>query len=113
MDALYDLAIKPRRDNKLELLEDYKYKDVCVPKGFVTNGQDSPRWSWVLGFPPFKPEYAPAYVVHDYLLSIAKTEYEIRLANEYWAKIMLKIDSGKRVRTAVWFFEMYWEIKLF
>ncbi|WP_265658590.1 DUF1353 domain-containing protein [Francisella philomiragia] len=44
--------------------QDFRYKDIVVPKGFVFNGNSIPRlFRWFLG----KYEYLEASCIHDYL----------------------------------------------
>ena len=101
--------------NTQVLLEDYEIMGVVIPKGYETNGQDSPRWSWSLGFPPFKPMYSPAYVVHDYLISKAYENNSfmesVKAANKTWADIMLEVDPSKQVKVAIWCLNKYWSLR--
>ena len=109
-NTIFDsLVFKPTKNNTLVLAEPYIYKDIVVPAGFETNGEDSPRWSWPLGFPPFKPLYAPAFVVHDYMLEQDKSSEGAKKANTYWAELMLKAEDSKKVRIAVWCMDAYWK----
>lgn len=44
--------------------QDFRYKDIIVPKGFLFNGNSIPRlFRWFLG----KYEYLEASCIHDYL----------------------------------------------
>lgn len=98
-------------DNTLILLEDYKYEDVSIPKGFKTNGADIPRVFWSI-VPPFKPKYLPAVLVHDYLIKIAKNKEDIIYANSYFEKILLKIESSFKTKTMVTAVNIYWKLKI-
>lgn len=60
------LPVKPTEITLYRLLETYKYKDIIVPKGFVTDGASVPRLFW--GIMPPVHRYFLAAVVHDYLL---------------------------------------------
>jgi len=64
--------IKPYDKDRFELVEDYHYSNVIVPKGYRTNGADIPRILWSI-FPPNSPEYLSAVVVHDYLCDKGST----------------------------------------
>ena len=111
MIELYRIVTRPTPANTREVLEDYRYKDIVVPKGFETNGEDSPVWAWVLGFPPFKPKYEPAYMVHDYMISVAKTWQDIEKANKYWAEIMLDVEDTTKVSIAIKCMNAYWSMR--
>ena len=39
---------------------------INVPKGFISDGASTPRWTWIL-FPPWS-DYGQACVLHDFLL---------------------------------------------
>ena len=60
------LKISPTGKNSYIVLEDFKYDNIIVPKGYKTNGADIPRFFWSI-YSPFKPEFLPAVVLHDYL----------------------------------------------
>ena len=60
-------------------------KYVTIPKGYVTNGADIPRFFWRL-FPPFSPEYLPAVIVHDYFCDEAEKNHN----NKQLAKNLYK-----------------------
>ncbi|MBY7733483.1 DUF1353 domain-containing protein [Francisella philomiragia] len=50
--------------NDRVVYQDFRYKDIVVPKGFVFNGNSIPRlFRWFLG----KYEYLEASCIHDYL----------------------------------------------
>jgi len=57
-------------DGKYVLLESVTYKDLFIPKGFITNGADIPRLLWSF-LPPNKSNYLPAVVLHDFLCDAA------------------------------------------
>ncbi|MBE3607066.1 DUF1353 domain-containing protein [Campylobacter sp. RM13119] len=59
-------VLKPYDKDKFELVEDYAYGDIMVPKGYKTDGANVPRIFWSI-FPPNSPEYLSAIVIHDYL----------------------------------------------
>lgn len=60
------VTLKPYSKDKFELVHSYNYEDITIPCGFCTNGADIPRVLWSV-FPPNRPEYLSAVVVHDYL----------------------------------------------
>lgn len=101
-------------------LEEYRWYDVVVPRDYETNGQDSPRWTWIFGYPPFKPLYSPAYLVHDYLMTkafeesftVEVLEEAIKAANKEWAAIMRKVEPSKRTEAAIWCLNTYWKYRM-
>jgi len=81
-----DVVISPLPEHKYILNEEYRYRDVIVPIGFVTNGADIPRVFWSF-YPPNRSDYLPAVVVHDYLCNIG--EYE--KADRYFREILVAL----------------------
>jgi hypothetical protein len=84
-----DVVVSPLPEHKYILVEEYVYKDVTVPIGFVTNGADVPRVFWSF-YPPNRSDYLPAVLVHDYLCSIG--EYE--KADRYFKEILVALGIG-------------------
>lgn len=82
--------LKPFSKDRFELVEDYRYGDVIVPKGYKTNGANVPRILWSI-FPPNSPEYLSAVVAHDYLCD--KGFY--KLADETLKEIMSELGVAK------------------
>jgi hypothetical protein len=68
------VAVKPFDKYKFEVVEDLKVSLNCIdftlPKGYTTDGASIPRIFWSL-YPPYKPEWLTACVIHDYLCSQA------------------------------------------
>ncbi|CAD7288201.1 DUF1353 domain-containing protein [Campylobacter suis] len=75
--------LKPVEKDKFELMSEYVYKDIIVPKGFKTNGANVPRLFWSI-FPPNSPEYLSAVVMHDWLCELE----QYRKADEYLKEMM-------------------------
>lgn len=87
MNEIKRPILKPYDKDRFELVEDYHYNNVVVPKGYKTNGANIPRIFWSI-FPPNSPEYLSAIVVHDYLCD--KEEYE--LADEILREMMRELE---------------------
>lgn len=68
-----------------KLMEEFVWKDVVVPKGFISDGANIPRifWSYI---PPNYMQIQPAIVIHDYLCFTQ--EYE--KANIYFKEVLLE-----------------------
>ena len=68
------VAVKPYDKYKFEVVEDLEVNLNCIdftlPKGYKTDGASVPRIFWSL-YPPYKPEWLTACVIHDYLCSQA------------------------------------------
>ena len=102
-EILYKLELKPLASNKFELLESYSYKDIVIPKGFITDGATVPRWFWIV-VPPFKPRHLPAVIVHDYLID----KGEISKGNKYFRELLLQLEDSWKTRLMVNAVDLYW-----
>ena len=102
--------IEPLDNGHYRLLKPYMYSTnagsaIIVPKGYITNGADIPRFFWRL-YPPFSPEYMPAVIVHDYLCDEAEQKGNDKqlylLADEVFREILLKLGVS-RVRATIFY----------
>ena len=84
------INIQPLKGDKYLLTKRLEYKDIVVPQWYVTNGANVPRIFWSF-FPPNRPDYLPAVIVHDYLCD--KGEY--KKADDYFEEIMRELKIGK------------------
>ncbi|MBR8466173.1 DUF1353 domain-containing protein [Campylobacter sp. faydin G-140] len=82
--------LKPYSKDRFELVAEYTYDTIKVPKEYKTNGANTPRLLWWL-FPPNSPEYLSAIVVHDYLCD--KEEY--RQADEILKQMMIALNCSR------------------
>ena len=68
------VAVKPFDRYKFEVIEPLSVNlDIIkfiIPKGYTTDGASVPRIFWSI-YPPYKPEWLTACVIHDYLCSQA------------------------------------------
>ena len=55
---MYSLVYKPRIDNKVEVVEDYTFSSITVPKGYSSDGLTIP-WLFRLAVNKFSPKYLP------------------------------------------------------
>lgn len=101
-----NVIVSPLPNHKYMVKSDYRYKDVLVPVGFVTNGADVPRLFWSF-YPPNRSDYLPAVLVHDYLCSIE--EYE--KADKYFKEILEALEINKFDVFVLWggvrFYSLY------
>jgi hypothetical protein len=103
IEIVYDTCkVSPTSGNRYVLLEQY----LMVPAGYRTNGANIPMIFWWVT-PPFKPEYLPAVIVHDYLCD--KEEYVE--ADKYFEEILYGIDKCWRTWLMVKFVKLYHFIK--
>lgn len=77
------LCLRPLKNHRYSVVFEYKYKDVTVPKGYITNGADIPRVFWWV-FPPNMSDIMEAVVVHDYLCD----QSEYTKADEYFKELL-------------------------
>ena len=73
-ELLASCKVQPYDIHRFLLLEDFTYEGITVPKGYITNGADTPRLLWFI-YPPNRPDYLPAVILHDYLCD--KEEYKL------------------------------------
>ena len=93
------VVVQPIDKDKFRVYENYSYKGICVPKGFITNGADIHRILWSI-FPPNSPEYLSAVVLHDFMCTYA-SKYTYEKADRYFYEAMIEIGVPK------------WKAKLF
>lgn len=103
--------LQPNPNNVFVLLEDYEYKSIKIKAGYATNGADIPRAFWFI-VPPFKPAFLPAVLVHDFLIENAKNPADIKIANEYFEDILLRIENSFKTRVMVRAVKIYWKVKI-
>jgi hypothetical protein len=72
------------------IVEDFSYKDITVPAGYITNGADIPRLFWSIT-PPNRSDIMEAVVIHDYLCD--KELYD--KADRYFLEILQHSDISK------------------
>lgn len=65
------VVLKPYSKDQFIVVNEYKYKEWVVPEGYITDGASVPRIFWSI-FPPNRPEYLSAAVLHDYLTDLAQ-----------------------------------------
>lgn len=100
------MKLIPTPNNTFILGENFQYKDVIIPYGFITNGADVPRIFWIF-FPPFKPKYMRAVVVHDFLIK----KGQIGKANQYFKELLIDAENTFVTRTAIKAVNLYWKFR--
>ena len=55
------------KGKRFELLEDYTYKNITVPKGFKTDGASVPRFFMAITGFERRGYHDPAWLIHDWL----------------------------------------------
>lgn len=119
------VILKPFNEFSFELQEDYSFDfgflaKHTIKKGFKTNGADIPRMFWCF-FPPNKPEYLSAVLIHDYLCDEAKNTVSLEHKKRAYEKAdkvfyyaMQSLDTQKSTRLIFYYAcRIYRIIKLF
>ncbi|ALV24931.1 putative protein (DUF1353 domain) [Campylobacter iguaniorum] len=94
MSGIRRPVLKPVDKDRFELVENYSYQVLNIPKGYQTNGADIPRIFWSI-FPPNSPEYLSAVVVHDFLCDRARKKEDFRQADKILYKMMIALEVSK------------------
>jgi len=82
-----DLILLPMENNRFRVLNRLLYKDIEVPKFYVTNGADIPRLGWIF-CPPNKSDWLPAIVIHDYMCEVAERYEDYKKADRYFKEVL-------------------------
>ena len=61
--------VSPDRFQLIEPLDVMAQYGIYIPAGYITDGASVPRLFWMF-FPPNKPEYLRAAVIHDYVTDV-------------------------------------------
>lgn len=104
INDVYDMELRPLGSNRFELVSDYFYNGIKVPKGFITDGATVPRWFWIV-VPPFKPRHLPAVIIHDYLID----KGEIAIGNKLFRELLLNLEDTWKTRLMVTAVDWYWK----
>lgn len=97
----------PTSDNKVVLAKPYRIDNkLVIPKGFVSDGATIPRVFWWF-VPPFKPQYLPAVIVHDFLCD--KEQY--KLADIWFEHLLIKIEDSYKTRLMIRAVKLYHRFK--
>ncbi|CUU89797.1 Protein of uncharacterised function (DUF1353) [Campylobacter hyointestinalis] len=94
MSGIRRPVLKPCSKDRFELVENYSYKALSIPKGYQTNGANIPRVFWSI-FPPNSPEYISAVVIHDYLCDKAKSKADYKYADKMLYEMMIALEVAK------------------
>lgn len=73
------------------LCKDFRYKDVVVPKGYLTDGISYKFRLVGIFLNKFDPRYIKAVIVHDYLTDNGDWEK----ANQYFEELLPKSTTSK------------------
>ena len=94
------LLLKPK-GNKYQLANDYVYKDICVPNGYLTDGISYKFRLLGIFINRFDPRYIEAVVVHDYLTDLGFWDK----ANEYFEELLPRTKTAHIMVMAVKLYE--------
>nr|DAV19986.1 MAG TPA: Protein of unknown function (DUF1353) [Caudoviricetes sp.] len=101
--------LKPVGKYQFELVENYRYRDIVIPRGYITDGASVPRIFWSI-FPPNKAEYLSAAIVHDYLTDIVieKKSITFRSVDNTFKEMLIDLNVNK-IEVKV----LYWSVRLY
>lgn len=89
------VTLKPYSKDQFIVVGEYRYKEWVVPSGYITDGASVPRIFWSF-FPPNRPEYLSAAVVHDYLTDLAKNgQITFKEADDAFKNALCELDVSK------------------
>jgi hypothetical protein len=83
-------TLQPYDKDQFRNAVEYTYKDVTVPVGYLTNGANIPRPFWSL-FPPNRPEYLSAALVHDYMYD----EKQYKKGDVYFKEMLTALGCSR------------------
>ncbi len=103
---MFSLKLKPTKNDKFVLLEDYTFGGITIPKGYETNGADVP-WLATLIIPRFLPSNLPMVAMHDYLTE----KHKYKLADNMFEGMFRADKWTARRALAVKAVRLYHKIK--
>lgn len=106
--------ITPLMDDRYLLNKDVELLGIRIPKGYVTNGADIPRFLWSY-IPPNYSMAMPAVILHDYLITLCNINFiktgewkgTYELADKLFVEMLeiLNVPKGK--------IRLYGQVKLY
>jgi Protein of unknown function (DUF1353) len=90
------LILQPIPGHRYRVVEPFRYQNIQVPAGFVTDGANVPRPFWFI-WPPNKSDFMKAVVIHDYLCD--RENYS--LADQLFKEALQEAGATK---VTVWLF---------
>lgn len=101
------LILQPLSGHRYRVVEPFRYQNIQIPVGFVTDGANIPRPLWAI-WPPNKSDFMKAVVVHDYLCDREKYALADQLFKE-------ALQEAGAAGFTIWLFytsvDMYHRIK--
>lgn len=85
-----NFILQPLKNHRYKIIEDIKFKDIVVPKGYRTNGGNVPRVFWFF-LPPNESTFLPVYCIHDYLCDLK----QYKKADKYLLEAGKELDTPK------------------
>jgi hypothetical protein len=93
---------------KARVLKQVFYKNITVPRGFVSDGASIPKIFWSIIGSPFVGLYLRASIIHDYLYSHQNYDYTRSQADKIFLEIMLN-DGVSKTKA----YTMYYIVRVF
>lgn len=91
---------------KYILIEDYTFKNITVPRGFIFDGATIPKLFWKVHGHPFRPNFVAAALIHDY--GLYHKDFKRKEVNSLFYEL-LKLNNVPRWKAK----QMYWAVSLY
>ena len=89
------VVLKPYSKDQFIVVGEYRYKEWIVPEGYITDGASVPRIFWSI-FPPNRPEYLSAAVLHDHLTDLAQNgQITFKEADDIFREALCELGVSK------------------
>ena len=89
------VVLKPYSKDQFIVVGEYRHKQWIVPDGYITDGASVPRVFWSI-FPPNRPEYLSAAVLHDYLTDLAQIgKISFKVADDAFRDALYELGVAK------------------
>jgi len=85
-----DVWLQPLKNHKFKVLKDFYYKNIKIPKGYISDGATIPRIFWIF-YPPNRTDYLPCAILHDYLCDLELYDK----ADKCFLNCLLDLKVGK------------------
>jgi len=98
-----DILLQPLKDHKFKVAKPFAFRDIRIPKDFVTDVASVPRVFWSL-LPQNHTDYLPCAILHDYLCD--KDNY--KKADKHFKECLECLNVSKFTR-----YIMYYAVRIY
>lgn len=92
-----DILLQPLKSHRFKVVKPFRFRDITIPEGFVTDGASVPRIFWSL-FPPNRTDYLPCAIVHDFLCDLG----DYKKADQYFHDCLEHLRVSKFARVTMY-----------